>query len=133
MAASLGLNPETFFNPCSSYSASPFMADYAPSFPGGAAVDAAFCAELEDHRLFDFEYSPASIFAGEGGADDHNEKKTRHLPAIRALPEANPQIPQLTACLTAAGHLAPTLPPVPAGSRTAYSLLLRAARCPRAP
>ncbi|KAK3140550.1 hypothetical protein QOZ80_5AG0402510 [Eleusine coracana subsp. coracana] len=79
MAASLGINPEAFFNPCSSYSASPFMAaDYMPSFPAGAAVDAAFSSELDDHSLFDFQYSPASIFAGAGGGDDHNEKKMRY-------------------------------------------------------
>lgn len=77
MAASLGLiNPEAFFNPCSSYSASPFMAaDYMPSFPGSADA-AAFSTELDDHPRFDhFDYSPASIFADVGGGDEHNEKK----------------------------------------------------------
>jgi hypothetical protein len=71
MAASLGLNPEAFFNPCSSYSASPFMAaDYAPPCePLDAAV---FSAELDDHRLFDFEYSPAASIFTDG--NDHNEK-----------------------------------------------------------
>jgi hypothetical protein len=75
MAASLGLNPETFFNPPSSYSASPFMAtdDYAPSEPLDAAF---FSAQLDDHGLFDFDYSPAaSIFTDGSGGDDHNEKK----------------------------------------------------------
>uniref|UniRef100_A0A0E0KZ98 WRKY domain-containing protein n=1 Tax=Oryza punctata TaxID=4537 RepID=A0A0E0KZ98_ORYPU len=54
MAASVGLNPEAFFN--SSYS-SPFMASYTPEF--SAIVDAEFFGEL------DIDYSlPASAFAG---------------------------------------------------------------------
>jgi hypothetical protein len=80
MAASLGLNPEAFFNPCSSYStSSPFMAaDFMPSFPASGPLDcAAFSTELDQHRLFDFEYSPAaSTFTDAGSGDhDHNEKK----------------------------------------------------------
>ncbi|CAN6336481.1 unnamed protein product [Urochloa humidicola] len=73
MAASLGLNPEALF---SSYS-SPFMSDYAPSFPvANHAVDAAaFSAELDDFCQFD-SFSPAPILtgAGSGAGDDRNDK-----------------------------------------------------------
>ncbi|XP_062230952.1 probable WRKY transcription factor 50 [Phragmites australis] len=73
MATSLGLNPEAFFT---SYScSSPFMSDYAPSFPA-ASVDTTFSTELDD--LHHFQYSPAPIFSvsGSGGAGDNcnNEK-----------------------------------------------------------
>ena len=78
MAASLGLNPEALFTSYSSaYSSSPFMSDYAASFPP-AAVDysaTAFSAELLDD-LHHFDYSPAPIFtsAGAGAGGDRNEK-----------------------------------------------------------
>jgi len=78
MAASLGLNPEALFTSYSSaYSSSPFMSDYAASFPP-AAIDysaTAFSAELLDD-LHHFDYSPAPIFtgAGAGAGGDRNEK-----------------------------------------------------------
>ena len=78
MAASLGLNPEALFTSYSSaYSSSPFMSDYATSFPP-EAVDystTAFSAELLDD-LHHFDYSPAPIFtgAGAGAGGDRNEK-----------------------------------------------------------
>lgn len=86
MAASLGLNPEALFASYSSAfsSSSPFMSDYAASFPfpPAAAVDSAataFSAELIDD-LHHFDYSPAPIFAagaagaGAGAGADRNEK-----------------------------------------------------------
>ncbi|OEL26928.1 putative WRKY transcription factor 50 [Dichanthelium oligosanthes] len=77
MAASLGLNPEALFTSSylSSYS-SPFMSDYATSFPAAAnAIDAAaFSAELDDLRQFDFSPAPLSAGAGPGSGDDRNDK-----------------------------------------------------------
>ncbi|TKW25315.1 hypothetical protein SEVIR_3G111000v4 [Setaria viridis] len=97
MAASLGLNPEALFSSFSSSYYSPFMSDYAPSFPAANnAVDdaAAFSAELDD--LCRFEYSPAApVFASAGGGaggDDRNDKSMSCEGGDEKRPRSNGRI-----------------------------------------
>ncbi|KAF0920096.1 hypothetical protein E2562_033345 [Oryza meyeriana var. granulata] len=60
MAASIGLNPESFFRDSYSYSSSPFMASYTPEF-------SATTNDTDFSGKFDFDYSlPVPAFTDAG-------------------------------------------------------------------